>query len=277
MLLLLTLALLVQSIAAASSSSSSSLAVLVQPSHHVYDFSSGSSLKLSEFKNLLLAAAGFSIQKPIVWKGLTSTNSLSTPRVTVLFLVDSKKVDAGKLSSSLISIDQDTNGDAIIGDLSQQLSHSSQSVAFRTFDQAELDTKNLEEDCSKSSVFYVFKVADGVDNLGDKIKQIYGNMSGKCSAITDQKNDLLVYLLSLDSADHSRVKRLASSNGESGVITNPAIFYSDQYPAMFNIIFWTSLILILAVFGISYSMSYMDPGLNTVIYRMTQQRIKKEQ
>jgi hypothetical protein len=59
-------------------------------------------------------------------------------------------------------------------------------------------------------------------------------------------------------------------------ITNVAEFYSDQYPAMFNIIFWTSLILAFAVFSISYSMWSMDPGLDTVIYRMTSQRIKKE-
>lgn len=61
------------------------------------------------------------------------------------------------------------------------------------------------------------------------------------------------------------------------MITNEATFYSDQYPAMFNLIFWSSLILALAVFGISYSMWNMDPGLDTVIYRMTSQRIKKDQ
>jgi renin receptor len=59
-------------------------------------------------------------------------------------------------------------------------------------------------------------------------------------------------------------------------ITNLAEFYSDQYPAMFNIIFWTSLILGVAVFSIAYSMWSMDPGLDTVIYRMTSQRIKKD-
>ena len=55
-----------------------------------------------------------------------------------------------------------------------------------------------------------------------------------------------------------------------------AVFYSDQYPAMFNLIFWTSLILAVALIGIVYGMMSMDPGLDTVIYRMTSNRIKKE-
>jgi renin receptor len=55
-----------------------------------------------------------------------------------------------------------------------------------------------------------------------------------------------------------------------------AIFYSDQYPAMFNLLFWTSLILAVALIGITYGMMNMDPGLDTVIYRMTSNRIKKD-
>lgn len=46
---------------------------------------------------------------------------------------------------------------------------------------------------------------------------------------------------------------------------------------MFNLLFWTSLILAIAVAGISIAMCSMDPGLDTVIYRMTSQRIKKDQ
>ena len=66
--------------------------------------------------------------------------------------------------------------------------------------------KNLEEDCSKNSVFYVFHIVD-THNLNEKIKQLIGNVSSKCSAVADQKNDLLVYALSADLSDNSRVKR----------------------------------------------------------------------
>jgi hypothetical protein len=41
------------------------LMVKQHPTQHIYDFASGNSLKLSEFKDLLLAANGFSINKVI--------------------------------------------------------------------------------------------------------------------------------------------------------------------------------------------------------------------
>lgn len=67
------------------------------------------------------------------------------------------------------------------------------------------------------------------------------------------------------------------ATGPTGLILNPAEFYSDQYPAIFNILFWTTLLIALAIYGIVYGMYSMDPGLDTVIYRMTSQRVKKEQ
>ena len=85
------------------------LAVLQQPTH--YSFDNSDALKLSDFKNLLLAGSGFSIKKPIEWKGLTSKNSLSTPRVTLLFVADSNKVDINTLSKSVIPVNQDTEVD----------------------------------------------------------------------------------------------------------------------------------------------------------------------
>jgi renin receptor len=60
-------------------------------------------------------------------------------------------------------------------------------------------------------------------------------------------------------------------------VANPAEFYRDQYPALFNIFFWLTLILAVTIYAIAYNMWYMDPGLDTVIYRMTSQRIKKDQ
>ena len=59
-------------------------------------------------------------------------------------------------------------------------------------------------------------------------------------------------------------------------ITNKVVFYNVDYPVAFNIIFWTSLVLALAVFGAAYLTCSMDPGTDTVIYRMTSQRMKKD-
>jgi len=67
-------------------------------------------------------------------------------------------------------------------------------------------------------------------------------------------------------------KRAVSSRS----ILNVAVFYSDNYPVMFHLLFWTSLVIGLTVIGITCGMYKMDPGLDTVIYRMTSQRIKKD-
>jgi renin receptor len=52
--------------------------------------------------------------------------------------------------------------------------------------------------------------------------------------------------------------------------------YSDEYPVMFNLFFWTSLALTLMVISIIYVFLNLDPGADTIIYRMTTPRLKVE-
>ncbi|CAI9736720.1 renin receptor-like [Octopus vulgaris] len=52
--------------------------------------------------------------------------------------------------------------------------------------------------------------------------------------------------------------------------------YSDNYSSIFNIILWGMIVLMVALFVISYGIWNMDPGRDSVIYRMTSQRLKKE-
>ncbi|XP_063845262.1 renin receptor-like [Scylla paramamosain] len=52
--------------------------------------------------------------------------------------------------------------------------------------------------------------------------------------------------------------------------------YSSDYPAIFNIILWLSIVLVLAILAISMSMWNMDPGRDSIIYRMTTMRMKKD-
>lgn len=58
---------------------------------------------------------------------------------------------------------------------------------------------------------------------------------------------------------------------------NVALDYNEDYPAIFNIIFFTMLIISLSVFAIALGTWHMDPGRDSIIYRMTSQRIKKDQ
>ncbi len=57
---------------------------------------------------------------------------------------------------------------------------------------------------------------------------------------------------------------------------NLASPYDELFPVMFNIVLWLSIVLILAIIGVSYGMWHMDPGRDSIIYRMTSTRIKKD-
>lgn len=49
-----------------------------------------------------------------------------------------------------------------------------------------------------------------------------------------------------------------------------------MFPVVFNIFLWTSIAIVLALYAICYALWTMDPGRDSIIYRMTSQRIKME-
>lgn len=52
--------------------------------------------------------------------------------------------------------------------------------------------------------------------------------------------------------------------------------YDANFAAIFNIWVWLVVVLALALYVISLSMWFMDPGKDSIIYRLTQQRVKAE-
>lgn len=67
-------------------------------------------------------------------------------------------------------------------------------------------------------------------------------------------------------------------NGESlnGEDLNLASAYDEMFPVIFNMWFWTLVLLALIVYAVSIAMWNMDPGRDSIIYRLTQQKIKSE-
>ena len=57
---------------------------------------------------------------------------------------------------------------------------------------------------------------------------------------------------------------------------NLAPIYTANYPVIFNIILWFSVILAFSLIAISIAISTMDPGRDSIIYRMTSTRMKKD-
>jgi len=251
------------------------LYVIKSPPSHKYDYTGKSgSLKLNDFKSLLLAVNGFSITKDLEWDGLKTSNTLWKPKVTVLVLADNLKSELSTdlVPKKFIEINEDANINLHYLANFYQEKYGDQS--FKTFSGAPETFDGLKEECGKDtgSLFYVIKLT-GSDNIETSLKSILTALEADCAKANDQ-DELLVYLLTTKASQ--RVKR-ATTDASNNSIAKVAEFYSDQYPAMFNVIFWTSLILVLTIIAIVYNMAAMDPGLDTVIYRMTSQRIKKDQ
>lgn len=57
---------------------------------------------------------------------------------------------------------------------------------------------------------------------------------------------------------------------------NLAYDYNFDYAVIFNIILWIMIGLALAVIAISYNLWNMDPGYDSIIYRMTNQKIRMD-
>jgi renin receptor len=86
---------------------------------------------------------------------------------------------------------------------------------------------------------------------------------------------VLVDVITSD-ASHTRMKRQAKPKAEGDEDYNLAKRYSSDYPVMFNIIFWFSVIMVFTLIAIAIFIATMDPGRDSIIYRMTSTRMKKD-
>ncbi|GAB0087401.1 ATPase H(+)-transporting accessory protein 2 [Sergentomyia squamirostris] len=77
--------------------------------------------------------------------------------------------------------------------------------------------------------------------------------------------------------DLSRTKRATVENrADVPADLNIAKLYSSNYPVIFNIILWFGVVLFFALLAICYAIADMDPGRDSIIYRMTSTRMKKD-
>ncbi|KAJ8030449.1 Renin receptor [Holothuria leucospilota] len=107
------------------------------------------------------------------------------------------------------------------------------------------------------------------------------------TAETTYKNNMIIALVKVQ-REHSVRRMVRAADGPTTSVTAPptpgnnteqtfnvARNYPEYYPSMFNILLWFVVIFALAVYAASYMLASMDPG-DTIIYRMTSQRIKME-
>ncbi|KAB7500619.1 Renin receptor [Armadillidium nasatum] len=93
------------------------------------------------------------------------------------------------------------------------------------------------------------------------------------------KDRVIIFDAQVSSQNHIRRRRdvVIGAPQNDSTSYNLAAEYGEDFPVIFNIVLILSIILIVAIIAVSVSMAFMDPGRDSIIYRMTNPRMKKDQ
>ncbi|XP_065314623.1 uncharacterized protein LOC135923675 isoform X1 [Gordionus sp. m RMFG-2023] len=133
---------------------------------------------------------------------------------------------------------------------------------------------------NESDFVFVWKNNIKHDNLPDLLKNIIDIQKDLKNS---SSSDFIELVLLLTSDHHQRsIREVVDENippqdvqlmNIKKSLTQPT---PQKYSAIFNIIFWTSLILALTVYVLVVSLWHVDPGKDSIIYRITNPRYKKD-
>ncbi|XP_048349238.1 renin receptor [Sphaerodactylus townsendi] len=110
-------------------------------------------------------------------------------------------------------------------------------------------------------------LADSLQKFADKMYNLYGGSA-------------VVEVMTVKTYDTPFVRKSRSILETSKTIPenqyNIGYPYNFNYAVVFNICLWIMIALIIAVIVISYNLWNMDPGYDSIIYRMTNQKIRMD-
>jgi len=86
-------------------------------------------------------------------------------------------------------------------------------------------------------------------------------------------NNVVIITITSDAKQSLRHKRETDTIEENLNVAEPV---SSDYPVIFNLLLWFTVIFVFSLLAISLSIGQMDPGRDSIIYRMTSNRMKKE-
>ncbi|KAL5005120.1 hypothetical protein ScPMuIL_018576 [Solemya velum] len=107
-------------------------------------------------------------------------------------------------------------------------------------------------------------VTDFIHKMTDEMRQLY-------------KDNVVVEVLTMSPPPKGLVRKVRSLKAMAAPKSlNLAPQYSEDFPVFFNIILWMVILIGITSFATSYAIWNMDPGRDSIIYRMTSQRLKKD-
>ncbi|KAM4833620.1 renin receptor-like isoform 1-T3 [Thomomys bottae] len=110
-------------------------------------------------------------------------------------------------------------------------------------------------------------LVDVLQKFADDMYSLYGG-----NAVVE-----LVTVKSFDTYLVRKTRTILEAKSEKQITPyNLAYKYSFEYSVVFNLVLWMMIALILAVLIVSYNIWNMNPGYDSIIYRMTNQKIRMD-
>ncbi|XP_023168513.1 renin receptor [Drosophila hydei] len=143
-------------------------------------------------------------------------------------------------------------------------------------------SENLAEMLKPSNVLIIRLSVDGIAKAHgeksvavDEANKLISAAVSRLLAAAQKSSDSVLFVLSTDKDVNSRYKREVVAADDTNKY-NFAIYYNEDYPVIFNIILWFMVVFGLSLLAICYAIGSMDPGRDSIIYRMTSTRMKKD-
>nr|XP_035959556.1 renin receptor isoform X2 [Halichoerus grypus] len=254
---------------------------------------------------------GFSVKEDLSWPGLAVGNLFHRPRATVMVMVkgvDKLALPPGSVISYPLENAVPFSLDSVANSIHSLFSEETP-VVLQLAPSEEVDLLFLSElqvlrDISSllsrhkhlakdhSPDLYSLELA-GLDEIGKHYGKDSQQFRDASKILVDalQKfaddmynlygGNAVVELVTVRSFDTSLIRKTRTIL-EAKQAKNPsspynlAYKYNLEYPVVFNMVLWIMIALALAVIITSYNIWNMDPGYDSIIYRMTNQKIRMD-
>uniref|UniRef100_A0A182Y4H0 Vacuolar H+ ATPase M8.9 accessory subunit n=1 Tax=Anopheles stephensi TaxID=30069 RepID=A0A182Y4H0_ANOST len=281
------------------------LSVLYAPK--AVEFSGNSRLDSEALPEVFGAALGYSVSLPTEWDGMIIKDPFNTANGAVVVVAE------GLESVTVESADH--QGVSFEVDLKESSDNFATPLGTVQPDDEEVKPQHLKPKSNKADSDFLRQIAflNGLSDLlvtsTDRIPTVHivrvsfealvAAHEPNSPALEEAKKLFVNALAGLETASEKafdgavivglvtasegqlvvRSKRQAVQPKQDDGDDNPmnlAAKYNSNYPVMFNIILWFSVVLVFSLIAISIVIGTMDPGRDSIIYRMTSTRMKKD-
>uniref|UniRef100_A0A034V2A7 Renin receptor n=1 Tax=Bactrocera dorsalis TaxID=27457 RepID=A0A034V2A7_BACDO len=206
----------------------------------------------------------FGLPQKTVVVDVVGLNELPLSEENISYKIDGKSVPASLDDLKLTSDDDASDCDINVSSFKENELINCILKSDKEFVYAKIDLSNLKDDAEKSK-----GISTWTNELVNLQRQIEGDASSQ---------SLLAVIVSHEDDKSSNLSRRRRETiaGSTTNTYNLAAYYDQNYPVIFNIILWFMVALGLSLLAVCYAIADMDPGRDSIIYRMTSTRMKKD-